>query len=333
VFGSTGNAYECEVRATPSCTCPDFVGAAAASSGRRACKHLLWVYMRVLGVSRDDPLLAQAHLLQAELEAMLARPSAAQRAQSAAASVRAAYRAAVVSAEEEEEEEDVSLCSPAPARRQPLRATAPGEDEPRCPVCFDDIVDAADRAAAAAAVGLGGGNPPASSPESPKNDRRVEDEGDDADPTGLEDGSSGWTNYATTTRASVWWCSAGCGGNVHARCAEAWFAKSGDRACPLCRAPWLAQAEGDVLGAGWALPGAGTGATLNGGAAGDAVDASAAATGEASPGGARYVNLRRFQAGTAAGRDLEQYGSFARRAIEKREREERRKSRDPEGGG
>ena len=333
VFGSTGNAYECEVRATPSCTCPDFVGAAAASSGRRACKHLLWVYMRVLGVSRDDPLLAQAHLLQAELEAMLACPSAAQRAQSAAASVRAAYRAAVVSAEEEEEEEDVSLCAPAPARRQPLRATAPGEDEPRCPVCFDDIVDAADRAAAAAAVGLGGGNPPESSPESPKNDRRVEDEGDDADPTGLEDGSSGWTNYATKTRASVWWCSAGCGGNVHARCAEAWFAKSGDRACPLCRAPWLAQAEGDVLGAGWALPGAGTGATLNGGAAGDAVEASAAATGfEASPGGAMYVNLRRFQAGTAAGRDLEQYGSFARRAIEKREREERRKSRDPEGG-
>jgi hypothetical protein len=45
-----------------------------------------------------------------------------------------------------------------------------------------------------------------------------------------------------------------------------------------------------------------------------------------SPSGARYVNLARFQAGTASGRDLEQYNDFARRAIEKRQREERRRS-------
>ena len=79
VFGTTGNVYECSVRARPTCTCPDFVGSRSGSSraGSHVCKHLMWVYMRVLGVSRDDPALCQVALLQSELAAMLSRPSAA----------------------------------------------------------------------------------------------------------------------------------------------------------------------------------------------------------------------------------------------------------------
>ena len=42
-----------------------------------------------------------------------------------------------------------------------------------------------------------------------------------------------------------------------------------------------------------------------------------------SPGGSSYVNLRAYQGGTAARRDLSQYNDFARKAIEKREREQR----------
>ena len=52
-----------------------------------------------------------------------------------------------------------------------------------------------------------------------------------------------------------------------------------------------------------------------------------------SPGGTSYVNLRAYQAGTAAGRDLGQYNFFARRAIERREREEERRRSTGEGGG
>jgi len=101
VFGTTGNVYECHVCAAPSCTCPDFTGddGGGGGSGERGgggrgggrgrgrgkdagrgggrdravagtgtngagthiCKHLLWVYMRVLGVSRDDPVVCQVN--------------------------------------------------------------------------------------------------------------------------------------------------------------------------------------------------------------------------------------------------------------------------------
>ena len=44
-----------------------------------------------------------------------------------------------------------------------------------------------------------------------------------------------------------------------------------------------------------------------------------------SPGGTRYVNLARFQQGTNTGRDLGGYNDFARRAIEKRQQEEKRR--------
>ena len=55
VFGATGNVYACDVRAVPSCDCPDPRAGGAAGPARRprVCKHLLWLYMRV-GVPRDD---------------------------------------------------------------------------------------------------------------------------------------------------------------------------------------------------------------------------------------------------------------------------------------
>ena len=87
VFGATGNVYACDVRAVPSCDCPDFAGGrrgGPGTPGSRVCKHLLWLYMRVLGVPRDDPLLCQTALTQAELARLLAAPSAAQRATLAA---------------------------------------------------------------------------------------------------------------------------------------------------------------------------------------------------------------------------------------------------------
>ena len=289
VFGTTGNVYECAVRARPTCTCPDFVGSGSGGSraGSHVCKHLMWVYMRVLGVSRDDPVLCQVALLQSELAAMLSRPTAAQRATLAAASAREAYlRAAGLPRGSEED-------APAPVRRQPTRRiprvpdgtiaidadASDASEEPRCPVCFDDVEDAADRAAGS------------------------------LDPS------------------NVWWCRGGCGGNVHARCMRMWIGKSGASTCPLCRAPWTPQEPGSAADAADAFTG-------DGGVLPAAVSPAASPGGAiTSPGGTSYVNLRAYQAGTAAGRDLGQYNFFARRAIERREREEERRRSTGEGGG
>ena len=279
VFGATGNVYECDVCAVPSCDCPDFTGGrrgGPGTPGSRVCKHLLWLYMRVLGVPRDDPLLCQTALTQAELARLLAAPSAAQRATLAAREAREAYRRSTAARDGDDAtlgvlEDDPVLCAPV-ARKDARKET--------CPVCFDDVVDAADAAAG-------------------------------ADPT-------------SATR--VWWCVSGCGSNVHASCMRRWIAKAagdgdgfaGDAraTCPLCRAGWIdqeptrtAERIDRIDGARLAKPGSRD----------DVSEPLSPAS------GARYLNLARFQAGTASGRDLEQYNDFARRAIEKRQREERRR--------
>ena len=268
VFGTTGNVYECHVSATPSCTCPDFTGegrGGGRSRGAHVCKHLMWVYLRVLGVSRDDPVLCQVALLQSELAAMLAAPTAAQRASLAAAAVREAYVAASGGVRGTED------AAPALATRQPTSG-AGGDDDALCPVCFDPIEDPAEKAAAAFSVARG--------------------------------------DSAVAADGKVWWCKVGCGGNVHAACMRRWIGKSGQAAaCPLCRAHWIPQDGSDA-------------------AAAPAPDASHAPGGAAeactSPGGTSYVNLRRYQPGTASGRDYGQYNEFAQRAIERRENERRK---------
>ncbi|KAJ1627610.1 hypothetical protein T492DRAFT_173711 [Pavlovales sp. CCMP2436] len=56
VMGSTGVVYRVTLDAQPSCDCPDESG--------HSCKHLLWVYLRVLGVGRASSNLQQRALLQ-----------------------------------------------------------------------------------------------------------------------------------------------------------------------------------------------------------------------------------------------------------------------------
>lgn len=95
-------------------------------------------------------------------------------------------------------------------------------------------------------------------------------------------------------------------------------------ACPLCRATWVPQDDatareddGDDATGNAPLP---TPAPHAGTTGCPDPDSSAPFT---SPGGSSYVNLRAYQGGTAARRDLSQYNDFARKAIEKREREQR----------
>jgi hypothetical protein len=61
IQGSRGDIYTCKFCAEPSCNCPDF-----KRGGR--CKHLFFIYLRVMRMSADDPLLAQKSFTEEDLD-------------------------------------------------------------------------------------------------------------------------------------------------------------------------------------------------------------------------------------------------------------------------
>ena len=65
VLGSTGNVYEAVICRQPSCTCTDF------RERNQICKHLLFIYVKVLRVSRDSHIPVQRALLRSELSEIL----------------------------------------------------------------------------------------------------------------------------------------------------------------------------------------------------------------------------------------------------------------------
>jgi len=65
VLGATGNVYAVEVSRWPRCSCPDF------AKRQDVCKHLLFVYMRVLRLSENDKAILQKALLTDEVVGML----------------------------------------------------------------------------------------------------------------------------------------------------------------------------------------------------------------------------------------------------------------------
>jgi len=229
VFGAAGNVYECDVCEFPQCDCPEFVGGRRGGvgfPGSRVCRHLLWVYVRVLGVSRDDPLLCQTALTKGELARILADPTAAHRATVAAASARRADAARTGDGSLGDEQK-----APAYIARMeiPRKAAVPAaavkrenalensieqcigekeEEEETCPVCFEPVVDRAELAAVGARL-----------------------------------------SWRAFLEKNVWWCRLGCGSNVHAACMRRWIEKnaslasegSSSASCPLCRAEWISQ--------------------------------------------------------------------------------------------
>ncbi|CAM9475269.1 unnamed protein product, partial [Phaeothamnion confervicola] len=84
VLGSTGNVYEVRIAKGPSCSCPDH--------GRgNVCKHILFVFLKVLKVRFDSPLIYQTALLQSELDSIFFAAPFSPGAATASASVRAAF--------------------------------------------------------------------------------------------------------------------------------------------------------------------------------------------------------------------------------------------------
>ncbi|CAB4478251.1 unnamed protein product [Rhizophagus irregularis] len=70
IVGPAGNVYTVTIAHLPDCNCPDFTKGFL-------CKHIFFVYLKVLGVNRDSTLIYQKALLSKELRSIFtnARPS------------------------------------------------------------------------------------------------------------------------------------------------------------------------------------------------------------------------------------------------------------------
>lgn len=66
VLGATGNVYVVNISAVPSCTCPDRT---------KPCKHILFVFIRVLGLPLDDSCIWRKTLRPCQLNRLLSLPT------------------------------------------------------------------------------------------------------------------------------------------------------------------------------------------------------------------------------------------------------------------
>ncbi|KAK6912750.1 Zinc finger, RING-type [Dillenia turbinata] len=66
VLGATGNVYTVTLATTPTCSCPDRT---------TPCKHILFIFIRVLGVSLDDTCMRRRTLRPCQLHRLLSTPS------------------------------------------------------------------------------------------------------------------------------------------------------------------------------------------------------------------------------------------------------------------
>lgn len=69
VLGATGNVYTITLSSTPSCSCPDRT---------TPCKHILFIYIRVLNISLDDTCLWRRTLRPCQLSRLLNTPMSSQ---------------------------------------------------------------------------------------------------------------------------------------------------------------------------------------------------------------------------------------------------------------
>ncbi|KAH9818697.1 hypothetical protein DFH28DRAFT_958887 [Melampsora americana] len=118
VLGSTGNIYTVVVNQMPSCTCPDWLKG-------NICKHLLFVFIKVLGVSISSPLYYQQALLTEELEAIFSEAPEAPN-DPTSQHLRSVYAAATGKAPTKAPLE-------VPSRRKPIEE---GDD---CPICYEEL--------------------------------------------------------------------------------------------------------------------------------------------------------------------------------------------------
>ena len=73
VLGETGTVYEVIITLLPACTCPSFAKRFVNGAQSAVCKHLAFVYVKVLGVPAHSYVLHQTALTSYEVEYWLAR--------------------------------------------------------------------------------------------------------------------------------------------------------------------------------------------------------------------------------------------------------------------
>ncbi|KAJ7812706.1 hypothetical protein B0H14DRAFT_2856110 [Mycena olivaceomarginata] len=127
VLGSTGNIYTVTIQQKPSCDCPD------AQKGNH-CKHILFIYLKVLQVTQSSGHWYQKALLTTELESIFANAPLAPNA-IANPRLREAYARATGKSQAPSTPE--ASASSAPKKRMP------GEEDD-CPICYDGMHNVAE---------------------------------------------------------------------------------------------------------------------------------------------------------------------------------------------
>lgn len=119
VLGSTGNVYDVVISKIPKCSCPDH-------QKGNLCKHILFVFMKVIGLDHQSNLIYQSALLQSELDHIFLSMEQTQKRRRTSIMARQAVQKAFKkrSLTDQEEVDD-----------SPKRKDLSENDE--CAICFD----------------------------------------------------------------------------------------------------------------------------------------------------------------------------------------------------
>ncbi|KAM0752380.1 hypothetical protein T439DRAFT_379446 [Meredithblackwellia eburnea MCA 4105] len=122
VAGSTGNVYHIHIGHLPSCSCPD-------SGKGHHCKHVMFIFLKVLRVPKDSNLWYQSALLTSELTSIFAN-APRDRTTPEEQKYRQAYVVATGKAEAPEPGSSADLGA--------VQKRLPKEDD-SCPICYEDF--------------------------------------------------------------------------------------------------------------------------------------------------------------------------------------------------
>ncbi|KAL0477728.1 RING finger and U-box domain-containing protein [Acrasis kona] len=118
ILGSVGNIYTVIINKTPHCTCPD-------NEKGNLCKHIIFVYLKVLRVNEGNRIVCQKHLLDSELDEIIQNaPKDPSESCIASLAVRNRYK----------QLEDGELVEGDEGKRYPL-------DKEDCPICYEPMTD------------------------------------------------------------------------------------------------------------------------------------------------------------------------------------------------
>ncbi|KAG2606570.1 mitogen-activated protein kinase kinase kinase 1-like [Panicum virgatum] len=119
VLGATGNVYTVTLAAAPACTCPD---------PAVPCKHILFVLLRVLGLSLDEACVWRQALRPCEVARLVAAPT---------------YPDVLAGARARERFHQLWSARPAADARRDAASSGRPLDGAACPVCLEEMAPAA----------------------------------------------------------------------------------------------------------------------------------------------------------------------------------------------